>query len=392
MIERAIAKRAKTLSEQFLTLILQGARQTGKTTLARMIFPDYNYVNLEDPRALMLAKSDVESFFSLYPSPLIIDEVQLYPELLRSIQVRVDAHQRMGEYILTGSHQPLLRETISESLAGRTAILDLYPLSLDELAAAGIHPTREEALYRGFMPRLYQQENLSPTLAHEAYYQTYVERDIRRLINLQHADAFHTFLMLLAGRVGQLINFTSLSNDIGVSATTLHQWLSILEASYIVFQLHPYHENLVRRLTKAPKIYFTDPGLAAYLLGITSADQIQRDPALGGLFENMVILEILKAQQNYGLRAQNYFYRDASKLEVDLLIKTPRSLHAIEIKAAMTPSTDFTKALERLPSILKTPISSRHVVYAGAPFAFHDIPYLPFAQASSICMPHPASF
>ncbi len=384
MISRTITPRLKELAQQFLTVTIQGARQTGKTTLARMVFPDYNYVNLEDPKALILAKSDIESFFDNYPSPLIIDEVQLFPEILRAVQVRVDAHQQMGEFILTGSHQPLLRENISESLAGRTAIIELFPLSIEELMRAGIDLKKEEYLYRGFLPRIYNQPNLSPTLAYEAYYQTYVERDVRRLVNLQNVDAFRTFLMMLAGRIGQLVNFASLANDIGVSATTLRQWLSILEASYIVFQLQPYYENLVRRLTKAPKIYFTDPGLAAYLLGITSADQIKRDPAAGGLFENMVILEALKAQHNYGLRLQNYFYRDASKMEVDLIVKTPRELRAIEIKSAMTPSTDFTKTLERLPEILKTPLAEKYVVYAGEKYSFHNIPYINFKQTSSL--------
>ncbi len=383
MITRAIARRVKDLSEQFLTVTIQGARQTGKTTLTRMVFPDYNYVNLEDSKALSLAKADIESFFDNHPSPLIIDEVQLFPEILRAVQVRVDEHQRMGEFILTGSHQPLLRESIGESLAGRTTIVELFPLSIEELSQAGIVLAREEYLFRGFLPRLYNQANLSPTLAYEAYYQTYVERDVRRLVNLRDADAFRTFLTMLAGRVGQLVNFASLSNDIGVSATTLRQWLSILEASYIVFQLRPYHENLVRRLTKSPKIYFTDPGLAAYLIGITSADQIKRDPALGGLFENLVVLEELKAQTNHGVRLQNYFYRDASGLEVDLIMKTPHDLRAVEIKAAMTPSTEFTKALEKLPTILKTPIVDRRVVYAGEAYSFHGIPYVNFRETSS---------
>ncbi len=384
MITRAIAQRLKDLSQQFLTVTIQGARQTGKTTLARMVFPDYNYVNLEDSKALALAKADIESFFDNYPSPLIIDEVQLFPEILRAVQVRVDAHQRMGEFILTGSHQPLLRENISESLAGRTTIIELFPLSIEELSHAGINLSRDDYLFRGFLPRLYNQANLQPELAYEAYYQTYVERDVRRLVNLRDTDAFRTFLIMLAGRVGQLVNFASLSSDIGVSATTLRQWLSILEASYIVFQLRPYHENLVRRLTKAPKVYFTDPGLAVYLLGITSADQVKRDPAFGGLFENMVILEMMKTQRNHGLCAQNYFYRDASQLEVDLLVKTPRSLTAVEVKAAMTPSTDFTKSLERLPDILKTPIAARAVVYAGDAYSFHGIPYINFRDAGKL--------
>lgn len=384
MITRAISAKLRELAGQFLTVTIQGARQTGKTTLAKMVFPEYNYVNLEDSKELALAKADVESFFDNHPSPLIIDEVQLFPEILRAVQVRVDAHNRMGEYILTGSHQPLLRETICESLAGRTSIVELFPLSIEELSDAGISLTREEYLYRGFLPRLYNQANLSPTLAYEAYYRTYVERDVRRLVNLKNADAFRDFLMMLAGRVGQLINFTSLSNDIGVSTTTLHQWLAILEASYIVFQLRPYHENLVRRLTKAPKVYFTDPGLAAYLIGITSAEQIKRDPALGGLFENMVILELLKARHNRGERAQHYFYRDASGLEVDVLVKTPRELRAIEIKSAMTPATEFTKALEKLPTLLKTPVTSRAVVYSGDKYSFRGIPYVNFKEASKL--------
>ncbi len=381
MIQRTVEPLLKELSTQFLTVTIQGPRQSGKTTLTRMAFPNYNYVNLEDPRALELAQHDVDAFFERYPSPLIIDEVQLYPKLLRKIQILVDEHQQMGEFILTGSHQPLLREGIAESLAGRTTILELLPLSLEELRRANIALSREEYLFNGFMPRVYQQET-PPTRLYQSYYQTYVERDVRKLINVRDEDAFRTFMILLAGRVGQLVNLNSLSNEIGVSVPTLRQWLSVLEASYVVFTLHPYAANVSRRLTKTPKIYFTEPGLAAYLLGLTEPAQIVRDPIFGGLFENMVILEALKAHYNYGLLPQLSFYRDARGLEVDLLLRIGLQLRAFEIKSAFAPNPIFTNALEQLETVLKAPLQKHAVIYAGEDCRIGDTPFINYQKAA----------
>lgn len=384
LIPRAAAPLLRQLAGQFRTVTLQGPRQSGKTTLARATFPDYRYVNLEDLRSLQLAEEDQTAFFAANPPPLIIDEIQLCPSLLRGVQVIVDERGRPGDFILTGSHQPLLRQGICESLAGRTTILDILPLSLAELAAAGIAPSRGEAIWRGFMPQLHQQPTLPPSRFYQAYYQTYVERDVRRLINLREQSSFLTFMRLLAGRVGQLLNLSALANDIGVSAHTLDQWLTVLEASYVVFRLRPYHANLRRRLTRAPKIYFTEPGLAAALLGIADPTQAETHPAFGGLFENVVITELLKTIALRQPLAEPLFYRDATGNEVDLLICEGQTLRAFEIKSALTPHPAFSKTLHALPSLIQRPIAQSAVIYGGDNWGPPDLPYVNFLHAATL--------
>jgi predicted AAA+ superfamily ATPase len=261
MIDRDITPYLKELVSQFSVVTLLGPRQSGKTTLARTLFPDYAYVNLELPKSRRLAAADPELFFKNYPVPVIIDEVQHVPELLSYIQVFVDEHKRRGQFILTGSHQPKLRASISQSLAGRTAVLTLLPLSISELTRAGISCERDEYIFSGFLPRIFD-ENLPPERVHEAYYKTYVERDVRQLINVSNQSAFETFIKLLAGRVGQIVKLQNMAGDVGVSATTLASWLSVLEASFIIFRLPCYYNNFGKRLIKAQKIFFTDVGLA----------------------------------------------------------------------------------------------------------------------------------
>lgn len=340
-----------------------GPRQSGKTTLVRHALPHYNYVNLENPKERRLASEDPEAFFAQHPSPLVIDEVQRVPELLSWIQVRVDESGRKGEYVLTGSHQPLLKEKVTQSLAGRTALVTLLPLSLSELAAAGRPLARDEAIYRGFLPRIHA-DGLDPTEANGEYYQTYVERDVRQLVQVENQAAFETFVRLLAGRVGQVVNFQALSRDIGVDAKTLRRWTSVLEASYIVVHLQPYYMNFGKRLVKSPKVYFVDVGLAAYLLGITSASQVARDPLFGGLFENLVVLDLLKAKFNLRLRQDFYYIRDNGGLEIDLVLERNRQLDLVEIKGAMTPSNAFGANMEKLRKRTDA-VRSCSVVYSG---------------------------
>jgi len=340
-----------------------GPRQSGKTTLVRNVLPKYGYVNLENPKERRLAIEDPEAFFTQHPSPLIIDEVQHVPELLSWIQVRVDESGRKGEYVLTGSHQPLLKEKVTQSLAGRTAIVTLLPFSISELVSAGYDLSRDEYVYRGFLPRIYA-DGLDPTTANEEYYRTYVERDVRQLVQVENQAAFEAFVRLLAGRVGQVVNFQSLSRDVGVDAKTLKRWMSVLEASYVVVHLQPYYRNLGKRLVKSPKVYFTDVGLASYLLGLTQSAHVARDPLLGGLFENLVVLDLMKTRNNFHLRQDFYYIRDNSGIEVDLVLEQNRKLNLLEIKGAMTPDSSFGVNMEKIRKCTDD-VASCSVIYAG---------------------------
>lgn len=363
MIEREITNVFRKAVATHPVVTVFGPRQSGKTTLVRHVLPHYNYVNLENPRERKLAEEDPEAFFDLHPAPLIVDEVQRVPELLSWIQVRVDESGKKGEYVLTGSHQPLLKEKVSQSLAGRTALITLLMFSLSELRSAGYRLSRDEALYRGFLPRVYS-DGLDPTTANEEYYRTYVERDVRQLVQVENQTAFETFVRLLAGRVGQVVNFQSLSDDIGVDAKTLKRWMSVLEASYVIVRLQPYYRNFGKRLVKSPKVYFTDVGLAAYLLGITNPAQIGRDPLFGGLFENLVVLDLLKTKLNFKLRQEFYYIRDNGGIEVDLVVEQNRKLHLLEVKGAMTPDSSFGKNMEKIRSCVDE-VASCNVVYSG---------------------------
>ncbi len=326
MISRAITEELLTLTREYPVVTILGPRQAGKTTLAQAGLSGYAYSNLEAPEVRELAQEDPKAYLAQFPSNTIIDEIQRVPELLSYIQVLVDQEKRNGRFVLTGSHQLQLRESITQSLAGRTAILNLLPLSISELAGAGIcFGTFEEYAYRGFLPRIYDQ-SLRPTTAYSNYYQTYVERDVRQLIHLKEATLFEKLLKLLAGRVGRLVDYSSLANDVGVDAKTIRNWISMLEASFLLFRLPPYFENFGKRIIKAPKFYFTDVGFLCFLLGIRKPEQITRDPLVGGIFENLVIVECLKARYNRGELADLYFFRDSNGNEVDLLWQDGRAL------------------------------------------------------------------
>ena len=364
MISRKITPHLLEVAKFFPVVTILGPRQSGKTTLARMVFPNHTYVNLEDKASRDIAITDPRAFFELYKPPVIIDEVQRVPELLSTIQVMADATKEKGTFILTGSHQPQLHEQISQSLAGRTGILKLFPLSIEELTDAGISLTRDEYIFNGFMPRLYN-ENIPPSLLYPAYYETYVERDVRKLINVGNQHAFEVFLKLLAGRVGQVINMSDLAGSTGVSSTTINSWLSVLEASYIVFRLPCYFNNFGKRLIKAPKIYFTDVGLAVSLLGIDSLYQVARDPLLGGLFENLVVMEAVKARYNRGkTQPELYYFRVQGRDEVDLIINEKRKLIPVEIKAGMTFDPSFANEIRSFMTFTDDCIKPT-VFYAG---------------------------
>lgn len=364
MIQRKITPYLQDMARYFPVVTILGPRQSGKTTLAKQIFPNHVYVNLENKTARDIAMSDPNAFFDLYKPPVIIDEVQRVPELLSTIQGHADASKEKGRFILTGSHQPKLHAGIAQSLAGRTGILKLLPLSIEELTNAGVSMSRDEYIFNGFMPRLYD-EKIPPTMLYPAYYATYVERDVRQLIKVSDQHAFETFLKLLAGRVGQVVNLADLSGDIGVSSTTLSSWLSVLEASYIVFRLPCYFKNFGKRLVKAPKIFFTEVGLAASLLGIENVSQVARDPLLGGLFENMVVVEALKARYNAGKQLPElYYFRVQGRNEVDLIIDSNRQLIPVEIKAGMTFDPSFANDLRAFMEFAKD-TANPTVLYSG---------------------------
>jgi hypothetical protein len=363
-IERVIESTVVEVATQYPVVTILGPRQSGKTTLVKKTFPEHSYVNLELPDDRVLAQEDPHSFFRRYPEPLIIDEIQRVPSLLSYIQIAVDEDRsRKGRFILTGSAQMDLRAAVSQSLAGRTALLKLLPLSLAELQVAGRLLDRDEQLYRGLMPALYE-EDIPPSRVYSNYYQTYVERDVRQVANVRDLVAFETFIKLLAGRIGQIVNMNDLAGAIGVSSTTLSQWLGVLEASFIVFRLQPYFENFGKRLIKSPKVYFTEPGLAAYLLGIRDARQVGAHPGLGGLFENLVIVEAYKAFYNRGEDTQLYFFRDSNGLEADLIVGDGGKLLPIEIKASRTFSPEFCKGLVKIRG-LDPKIQNGAVVYSG---------------------------
>ncbi len=371
MIPRRIQPELQAQLSEYPIVTVLGPRQAGKTTLVRAVLPSYTYVSLESPDTRQLATDDPRAFLKQYSPPAIFDEIQRAPHLLSYLQGIVDENKGNGQYVLTGSHQLQLREAITQSLAGRTGILQLLPFSIAELQDGGIEfDDASRYLMQGFLPRIYDQKQ-RPYTAYANYFQTYVERDVRQLIKLKDVVLFEKFMKLLAGRVGQVINYQSLSSDVGVDGMTIKAWLSILEASYIVFRLPPYFENFGKRVIKTPKIYFTDTGLLCYLLGIERLEQVSRDPLIGHLFENLVVLESLKARYNRGLTPNLYFYRDNQGHEIDLLHQRGSELSGIEIKSASTWSPSFKKALEHFHQRIHS-LSTRTVVYSGDAIEFTD--------------------
>lgn len=362
-IPRTLAVELKTVLGQYPVVTILGPRQSGKTTFARHECPDFGYVNLEDPTWREQALRDPKAFFSAHPRPLIIDEVQRVPELLSSIQVLADQEGKNGQFLLTGSHQLGLGHAISQSLSGRTALLTLLPLSIQELDAAAPKKDRDQLLFQGFLPRV-QAEGQEPTRAYRNYFQTYVERDLRSILMVKNLLKFETFLRVMAGRIGQLFQASSIADEIGVSYKTIQEWISILEASFIIYRLPPYHKNLGKRLVKAYKVYFMEPGLATYLLGIEKVEHIARDPLFGSLFENMVVIEALKARVHRGKDPGLCFYRDSNANEVDLILDRRNDPLAIEIKSAMTFHPDFAKTLAKIAAITGSK-SPGYVIYSG---------------------------
>ena len=363
MIRREITPVLIKLFQQYPFVTLTGPRQSGKTTLCRMAFPELKYVNLEAPDQRDFAESDPRGFLSRLGTGAILDEIQRVPDLPSYLQVLADEEGRNSLFVLTGSEQLRISASISQSLAGRTALLRLLPFSLAEREETGASNVIDEILYSGFYPRIHDRK-LEPRQALGDYFETYVERDVRRIGEIRNLPGFRRFVRLCAGRVGQLVNLVSLGADAGVSHTTARHWLALLEASYIVFRLPPFYANIRKRLVKSPKLYFYDVGLASYLIGIEHAGQNATHPLRGALFENAVVVETLKHRFNRGRRSNLSFFRDKSGLECDLFYETGDGIGAIEVKAGATIGSDYFRALTRVAKVLPR-ISSKAVVYGG---------------------------
>ncbi|MCY3775135.1 MAG: ATP-binding protein [Candidatus Aminicenantes bacterium] len=383
MIRREITPVLIKLFQQYPFVTLTGPRQSGKTTLCRMAFPQLKYVNLEAPDVREFAESDPRGFLARLGTGAILDEIQRVPDLPSYLQVLADEEGRNSLFVLTGSEQLRISESISQSLAGRTALLRLLPLSLAERKQTGAGNAVDEILCSGFYPRIHDRK-LEPRQALGDYFETYVERDVRRIGEIRNLPGFRRFVRLCAGRVGQLVNLASLGADTGVSHTTARHWLALLEASYIVFRLPPFHANIRKRLVKSPKLYFYDVGLASYLIGIEHAGQIATHPLRGALFENAVVVETLKHRFNQGRRSNLSFFRDQRGLECDILYETGDGIGAIEVKAGATIASDYFLALKRVAKVLPR-IFNKAVVYGGVNGQFRrDVQVAPLADLPKV--------
>lgn len=346
-IKRIAASAARERLAGFPILTITGPRQSGKTTLSRLLAPKLPYFSLEDPDTRSFAREDPRAFLRQAADGAILDEVQRVPELFSYLQGIVDADHRMGQFILTGSSQYELIESITQSLAGRTSMLTLLPFSLAELQQAKRAPASvDELLYTGLFPPIYDRP-IEPHIWIQDYIGTYLERDVRQILNIKDLATFQRFVQLCAGRIGQLLNLSSLASDTGITRVTAESWLSVLQASHLIFIVRPWFTNASKRLIKTPKLYFSDPGLAAWFLGIRNAGHVTAHPQRGALFENWVMTELLKAQTNSGHKPSLYFLRDKEGHEVDAIIETaPDTFQAVEVKVGETVASDSFAGLD----------------------------------------------
>jgi len=372
MIPRDAEQTIRTLLKGFPVITLTGPRQSGKTTLAKSIFSDRPYTTLEDPDTRQAAQDDPRSFLERFPDGAVLDEVQRCPHLFSYLQTIVDNDRRMGLFILTGSQQFGLMSGITQSLAGRTAFVELLPFSLAELAETGKVPSSLDAmLLTGCYPPLYDRD-VPPSAWFGAYVTAYIERDVRQLLKIQELETFQRFVRLCAGRSGQLLNLSSLATECGITHNTAKAWISVLEASYLVFLLRPHHTNFNKRLVKMPKLYFYDVGLVSWLLGIRTTEHIATHPLRGAIFETFVISELIKSSLNKGERPQLYFWRDSNGNEVDVIVEQGNRLMPIEIKSGKTVTREAYAGLNKWRDLAGDSVMEPTLIYCGADEYSHN--------------------
>lgn len=366
MIERILSKKIVSMIKGFPVITLTGPRQSGKTTLVRRLFSNFEYINLENLNDLHAVQEDPIRFLKTYSSTgVIIDEAQKFPELFSYLQVIVDESKQMGKFILTGSQNFLLLEKITQSLAGRVAVCHLMPFGLPELEQAGLTPENlDNLLFSGSYPVLYDRD-IEPQDYYPSYIQTYIERDVRSMKNIGNLSIFQRFIKLCAGRTGQLINFSSIGNDVGINHKTVISWISILEASFIIFLLKPHHKNFNKRVVKQAKLYFFDTGLLCSLLDIQSPAQLNSHYLRGHIFESFIVSEYIKMRHHAGLVPNAYFWRDNTGHEIDLLLEEGERLKAVEIKSGETIHPDFFNGLDYFRNLSMLPIEDLFLIYGG---------------------------
>lgn len=365
LIERQISAELRSLAGKYKVITITGPRQSGKTTLVKQVFPELKYVSMEETDNREFAANDPRAFISKYHEGVILDEIQRTPELLSYIQGMVDSKPDPAQFILTGSNQFSMLSSISQSLAGRTAILKLLPFSIGEINLYSDLFDTDDFLFRGFYPAIYAND-LDPVRTYSYYFETYIEKDLRQLIRIKDLSLFTKFIRLCAGRIGSILNQSQLANETGVSVNTIDSWLSILEASFIIFRLPPWFDNISKRLIKSPKLYFYDTGIASFLLGIRSKDHLTSHPLRGNLFENMVVSEMIKVHFNRGLNHELYYFRDSSGNELDLVIPEGHMLHAAEIKSSATFHAGFLKTIQLFKKIYPERVKSSFLIYSGS--------------------------
>ncbi|MBI2995096.1 MAG: ATP-binding protein [Candidatus Melainabacteria bacterium] len=381
MIKRDVTSFLDYTAGKYPVITITGPRQSGKTTLAKEFFKDYEYVNLESLRERTFAQNDPEKFLSRYPDGVIIDEVQHVPELTSYIQVIVDERKKDAMFVLTGSRNFSLIKSVSQSLSGRTSIIELLPLSYKELLKSKYIKSFlqkkknvqikmknekfqiDKLMYSGLFPRIYDKD-INPTVYYGDYTKTYIERDLREIKEIKNVNSFRKFLSLCAARSGQILNLSNIASDVGVSSVTLREWVSILEASYIIFLIKPFYGNINKQLVKSPKLYFTDTGLICYLLGIDSPQLLQDHPLRGNIFENLIVSEVLKFRLNQGRGVNIDFFKDKYK-EIDLLYKQSNKFVACEIKSSETINEEFFIGLDYIEKLFPKQLKSRVIIYGG---------------------------
>lgn len=362
-IHRKIEETILEASKYFSVIAVSGPRQSGKSTLLTQLFPLYEKYSLKDLNILDYAKNDPIAFLNQTDEGMFIDEIQRCPQLLDYIQGIVDNNPKR-HFALSGSSNFEVMKNLSESLAGRAGVFELLPMSIQEVTGKVDLDNLNQILYNGLYPSICAKKNIAKFF-YPSYVRTYLEKDVRDLLQIKDQIRFIKFLKLCAARIGSLFNASELGAEIGVSSKTISHWLSVLQASYLITLLPPYYENIPKRLVKSPKLYFNDPGLACYLLDIETPQQLDRDKMRGAIFENMIVMEAIKHRYNMGLEGGVFFYRDSNQNEVDLLIKQEGELTAIEVKSSMTYSSSFEKTLTQIEGWIKTPISKKAIVYSG---------------------------